>query len=113
MCMHACIHVYIHTHTHTHIHTHVHTYRYTDADVIFIQEAAAAFVEQTTADDHLARKFALLKPGVLDGKRDQNSLIFACRERFVEETAVEVTEEVSSVYVCIRVCACVCMQRDL
>jgi len=72
------------------------SHTYADADVIFIQEAAAAFVEQTMGDDHLARKFMLLKPGVLDGKRDQNSLIFANRERFDEDTAVEVTEEVLS-----------------
>mmetsp|Transcript_3630 Transcript_3630/g.8334 ORF Transcript_3630/g.8334 Transcript_3630/m.8334 type:complete len:669 (+) Transcript_3630:248-2254(+) len=72
------------------------SHTYADADVIFIQEAAAAFVDQTMGDDHLARKFSLLKPSVLDGKRDQNSLIFASREIFIEETAVEVTEEVLS-----------------
>eukprot|EP00286_Rhodomonas_abbreviata_P026452 CAMPEP_0181306350 /NCGR_PEP_ID=MMETSP1101-20121128/10249_1 /TAXON_ID=46948 /ORGANISM="Rhodomonas abbreviata, Strain Caron Lab Isolate" /LENGTH=945 /DNA_ID=CAMNT_0023412393 /DNA_START=482 /DNA_END=3319 /DNA_ORIENTATION=+ len=65
---------------------------YDDADVIFIQEAAAGFVDQAKAG--LGKKYLVLRPYLLDGYRNQNSIILAKRERFVEGSTIDVTEHV-------------------
>jgi len=65
---------------------------YSDADVIFIQEAAAAFVE--AAKQGLGRKYMILRPYLLDGFRNQNSIILAKRVFFVEGSTIDVTEHV-------------------
>ena len=67
---------------------------YTDTDIIFIQEAAAAFAERVRLDAALHRRYAVLQPRNLDGKRDQNSLILIARARFLEATAADVTQRV-------------------
>lgn len=65
---------------------------YGDADVIFIQEAAAAFVE--AAKVGLGRKYMILRPYLLDGFRNQNSIILAKKRVFVEGSTIDVTEHV-------------------
>ena len=68
--------------------------RYSAADIIFIQEAAAAFYPQLSQQEVIQKGFAVLRPNVLDGKRDQNSFILVSRRTFEEESAVEITDEV-------------------
>ena len=66
---------------------------YGDADVLFVQEAASAFVR--TASTALGDKYHILAPASMDPKRDQNSLVFLCKKRF-PATASEFTDEVLS-----------------
>ena len=66
---------------------------YGDADVLFVQEAASAFVK--TASASLGDKYHILAPSSMDPKRDQNSLVFLCKKRF-PSTASEFTDEVLS-----------------
>eukprot|EP00928_Gymnodinium_smaydae_P013467 TRINITY_DN14908_c0_g2_i1.p1 TRINITY_DN14908_c0_g2~~TRINITY_DN14908_c0_g2_i1.p1 ORF type:complete len:530 (+),score=123.04 TRINITY_DN14908_c0_g2_i1:136-1725(+) len=70
--------------------------QYSDADVIFLQECAAAFTSAIRGSDVLASRFLLLAPAELDAKRDQNSLILASRRRFRVEAAEEITSQVYS-----------------
>ena len=65
---------------------------YTDTDVIFIQEAAAAFVEAAKAC--LGRQFLIIRPYLLDGFRNQNSIILARRGFFKEGSTVDVTDHI-------------------
>ena len=67
---------------------------YSAFDVIFLQEAAAVFVQHARAHPDLHAQFFVLAPRVLDGKRDQNSLILASRRRFREESGEDVTQRV-------------------
>ena len=67
---------------------------YPDADVFFIQEAAAMLIHTVRADARLDAAFAALSPGALDAKRNQNSLILVARRRFAEETFRDVTRDV-------------------
>lgn len=62
---------------------------YADCDVMFIQEAAAVFVEQ--ASSVLGTDFHVLAPAKLDAKRDQNSLILARKSSFDAASATELT----------------------
>mmetsp|Transcript_43765 Transcript_43765/g.138318 ORF Transcript_43765/g.138318 Transcript_43765/m.138318 type:complete len:949 (-) Transcript_43765:52-2898(-) len=55
---------------------------YSDVDVFFIQEAAAGFVD--AAKQVMGRKYMVMRPYLLDGFRNQNSIILASREFFVE-----------------------------
>ena len=65
---------------------------YSTADIIFLQESAGAFVRILNRElDHL---FLVLQPRLLDGKRDQNSLILVRRTRFNCDIVEEITEEV-------------------
>ena len=68
---------------------------YGDQDVIFIQEAAAALVQQVSRHTELSIKFFLLVPANLDSKRDQNSVIFVARGRFEELSSIDVTAHVA------------------
>jgi len=65
---------------------------YADADVIFIQEAAATFVE--SAKPCLGRRYMILRPYVLDGFRNQNSIILAKRGFFEEGSTIDVTDHI-------------------
>jgi len=65
---------------------------YHDADVIFIQEAAAGFVDSAKAG--LGKNYLVLRPYLLDGYRNQNSIILARKSRFVEGSTIDVTEHV-------------------
>jgi hypothetical protein len=56
------------------------------------QEAAAAFVE--AAKVGLGRKYMILRPYLLDGFRNQNSIILAKKRVFVEGSTIDVTEHV-------------------
>jgi hypothetical protein len=60
---------------------------YHDADVVFIQEAAAIFARQFAESPDLSARFRLVLPHSLDGKRDQNSLILLSRRRFGDAAA--------------------------
>mmetsp|Transcript_11685 Transcript_11685/g.20491 ORF Transcript_11685/g.20491 Transcript_11685/m.20491 type:complete len:133 (-) Transcript_11685:316-714(-) len=53
---------------------------YADADVIFLQEAAAVFIEQMGATD-LSERYHIFSPEKIDAKRDQNSLVLASKVR--------------------------------
>jgi hypothetical protein len=67
---------------------------YGDADVFFIQEAAAMLIHTVRADAALHAKFAVLSPDALDAKRNQNSLLLVARARFAEKTFLDVTPDV-------------------
>ena len=67
---------------------------YSDMDVIFIQEAAAIFVQNIQNDLEMHGRYAVLLPWNLDGKRDQNSMILVRRERFRESSAVDLTRSI-------------------
>ena len=56
------------------------------------QEAAAAFAHQAQEQPQLKHKYALLAPGDLDGRRNQNSLILVDRSRFLAHKANDVTQ---------------------
>ena len=65
---------------------------YNQMDVVFIQEAAAVFVQQVQNVPALKKKYLLVHPWNLDGKRDQNSVILVDRNRFREKSCEEVTQ---------------------
>jgi len=65
---------------------------YDDADIIFIQEAAASFVDHAKAG--LGNKYMVLRPYVLDGYRNQNSMILARKDKFLEGSRTDLTEQV-------------------
>lgn len=67
---------------------------YTDAKVVFVQEAAAAFVDRVLAHPSLSQRYMVLHPPQLDGKRDQNSIILADKAWFDEDTATDITPEI-------------------
>ena len=64
---------------------------YSSSDVIFLQESAAAFVSVLRRE--IQDLFLVIQPRLLDGKRDQNSLILARRARFIGSTVTEITDE--------------------
>mmetsp|Transcript_52082 Transcript_52082/g.106205 ORF Transcript_52082/g.106205 Transcript_52082/m.106205 type:complete len:568 (+) Transcript_52082:625-2328(+) len=72
------------------------TRTYPNAAVVFLQEVAASFVEKLKTRD-IHKKYMTLLPSQMDGRRDQNSIILASRSVFVEETAVDVTDEILKV----------------
>ena len=65
---------------------------YSDADVIFLQEAASAFVKTARAGP-LGAKYHVMAPTSMDPKRDQNSLVLLDKKRF-PAPATEFTDEV-------------------
>ena len=67
---------------------------YSDCDVVFIQEAAAVFVQDARQHHLLQSRYCTLAPKVLDGRRDQNSLILVSRERFDAATGDDITQQV-------------------
>ncbi len=69
---------------------------YSDRDVVFVQEAAAALVQRAGRHVELSSKFALLVPSKLNSKRDQNSMIFVDRGRFREASSIDVTTLVAA-----------------
>ena len=72
---------------------------YASCDCLLIQEAAAAFVGDLTKHDILSSKYHILVPEKLDGKRDQNSLVLASKERFLiddEGWSGEVTDFITN-----------------
>jgi len=54
---------------------------YSDSDVIFLQEAAAVFIDQMGATD-LSERYHIFSPVKIDAKRDQNSLVLASKAKF-------------------------------
>jgi len=62
---------------------------YYDADIIFLQEVAGAFVEAFRAHDGLSSRFTLLAPSSVDHVRDQNSLLLVAKSRLAEAAAAE------------------------
>ncbi len=72
------------------MHTYIHTYTYTQAG--------------------LGSKYIVLRPYVLDGYRNQNSMILARRDKFLEGSRADLTEHVSCLfvsYMCVYVLVCV------
>ena len=65
-----------------------------DANVIFLQEAAASFAQNVRQHEFLNERFVLVQPDDMDGKRNQNSLILVDRARFDMRTSVDVTAHV-------------------
>jgi len=66
---------------------------YADADVIFLQEAAAAFLSVVRSSS-LGSRYIVGHAASLDGKRDQNSLILLRRGLFREDSIQEHTATV-------------------
>lgn len=69
---------------------------YRDADVIFLQEVASAFVDTLRAS-RLGRIYDVRLTSSADGKRDQNSAILLRRARFDVASVVERTAEFDSI----------------
>jgi hypothetical protein len=65
---------------------------YSSADIIFLQESAAAFVGKLNSE--LDKLFLVIQPKLLDGRRDQNSLILVRRTRFYCSAVEEITDDV-------------------
>jgi len=68
---------------------------YAREDIIFLQEAAAAFLTRAR-DSELGSRYILGHAASLDGKRDQNSLVLLRKDLFLEETVEEHTSLVMS-----------------
>jgi len=62
---------------------------YFDADVIFLQEVAGAFVEAFHAHEGLSGRFTLLAPKTVDHIRDQNSLLLVAKSRLPEASSAQ------------------------
>ena len=60
---------------------------YASCDVIFLQEVSAAMVRDFENDPNIKEKYHILSPEILDGKRDQNSIILAASCRFSKESS--------------------------
>ena len=58
-------------------------HRYAGCDIIFLQEAAASFIQEAT-ESPLGAAFFIITPTHVDGVRNQNSLIFLSRAKFSE-----------------------------
>lgn len=71
---------------------------YSDHDIIFIQEAAAFFANEARLLPDLRSKFTLVCPWNMDAKRNQNSLILVNKQRFKEESAQDVTQQVCTFF---------------
>lgn len=69
--------------------------QYSEADVVFLQECAAAFTDALTKSPVLSSRFHVLVPAELDRKRDQNSLVLASRKCFDGASVEEVTAEIA------------------
>jgi len=65
---------------------------YAETDIVFLQEVAAAFLDKAKAVS-LNSIYDILTPQKLDGKRDQNSIIFLRKGLFQMDTVQEVTEK--------------------
>ena len=61
---------------------------YSDGEVIFIQEASAAFCKDVLAHPILSQRFTVLLPANFYSSRNQNSLILTERVRFPAAAAV-------------------------
>jgi hypothetical protein len=71
---------------------------YSAADIIFIQEASEAFASKVwTCLDHF-----VMRPGHMDGKRSQMSVILLRRARFSESSCRDVTDEVLQRLKCVE-----------
>jgi len=68
---------------------------YDDAHVVFLQEAAAAFVKKAE-DSVLGEHYVVARSSSLDGKRDQNSVILLCNQLFTAASVQEHTQAVMS-----------------
>ena len=55
---------------------------YRTCDVVCVQEASAALARDLETHETLGERYHVLCPENLDGKRDQNSLVLCCKERF-------------------------------
>jgi len=69
--------------------------QYAEADVIFLQECAAAFTDALAKSPTISTKFHVLVPSELDTKRDQNSLVLASRQTFLGDSVEELTADIS------------------
>ena len=77
--------------------TTAHRTTYASADVVFLQEVAAAFAGKALADEEIAKTFYVLKPAKL-GRRDQNSMMLLRKSTFpsADTTFTEVTAQVEA-----------------
>ena len=66
---------------------------YADAQVIFLQEAAASILARARASE-LGPRYELIHSGALDGKRDQNTVILLRRDTFNLSSVQEHTARV-------------------
>ena len=55
---------------------------YRTCDMVCVQEASAALARDLETHETLGERYHVLCPENLDGKRDQNSLVLCCKERF-------------------------------
>jgi hypothetical protein len=66
---------------------------YINADVIFLQEGAGAFIEKFNGSSSLNTRFQLLTPKNVDYVRDQNSLILIAKDRLPAGAASDSFDE--------------------
>mmetsp|Transcript_16310 Transcript_16310/g.44255 ORF Transcript_16310/g.44255 Transcript_16310/m.44255 type:complete len:1173 (+) Transcript_16310:93-3611(+) len=67
---------------------------YKDEQVVFLQEASAAFVHKARNHRALTDRFKIILPTTFNGKRGQNSIILVSRAAFDISTAADVTDKV-------------------
>lgn len=65
---------------------------YAEAGVIFLQEAAASFINKAEESD-LGERYQVVHSASLDGKRDQNSLILLSKSYFLINSVQELTSK--------------------
>eukprot|EP00960_Hanusia_phi_P043756 756237-Hanusia_phi.AAC.3 len=70
---------------------------YGSYEIVFVQEAAGAFVHGEPGN-LLEEHYIPLLPSVMDGKRDQNSLILVKKDVFLASAAQNITDEVLQVH---------------
>ena len=66
---------------------------YSEAGVVFLQEAAAGFMRKAE-ESELGERYTVARSSSLDGKRDQNSVILLSKKFFKESSIVEYTTSV-------------------
>jgi len=64
---------------------------YWDANLVFLQESATAFVQKAGAHEELSDRYFIARAATLDAKRDQNSIVLLGRAYFVEDSLQEHT----------------------
>lgn len=74
------------------------TEQYIASDVICLQEASAAMIEQARSIPALSSKFHIVTSSELDAKRDQNSVVFLCKTKFPQGSASEITDLVEKAF---------------
>ncbi|GMI42334.1 hypothetical protein TrCOL_g13336 [Triparma columacea] len=72
--------------------------QYIESDVICLQEASAAMIEEARSVPILSSKFHIVASAHLDAKRDQNSVVFLSKAKFPKGAESEITDLVEKAF---------------